>query len=360
MMKRICAVLLACCLFLLGGVAAYAETSVTLTPGDPGATDALDVSGHTAWQDAGPAAVPVREETAGYQPQSVESVTENGVLVVKKTYEVPPDADPQSLVQPFEQDGYTFAAREILSRELTGETLARQAQKTATAESETDKEAEILKHFPDAIDHEEDGYSGQLHLDASTLTTDAGEYESYTYPTAKTREVPGLERNDPSYLEREWNGMALSGMTFSQNADGRYTATAVYKGTATGSRPASYVTTAVYRGEVTKTAPGNMLYTVVYEGRPVIPPVTLPGEVPEPEAATEQQAAPEEPAPGAEPEPEPEAPAKGGAAAIILTGLAGILLGAAGMRYAPRLRIIIQKWEGKRNESHDENPANEA
>jgi hypothetical protein len=262
------------CLLALSGVTAYAQTSVTLTQGgeDDGSVTVVDWGA----ADADNSAVPVRDAPAEPTPVSVDTVTENGVTLVKKTYEVSPDTDPQALVRAFERNGYTFTAREILRRELPGETLSRPAQKTADALSDTDEESEIMLNFPGTIDYEEDGYAGQLHLDGSTVTTDADEYENYTYPYTKTREIPGLDRNDPSYIEKEWNGMVLSGVTFRQGADGRYTATASYKGTATGSRPAGYVTTAVYRGEITKTVPGNILYMVVYEGSPIAPPVALP------------------------------------------------------------------------------------
>ncbi len=153
--------------------------------------------------------------------------------------------------------------------------------------------------------------------------------------------------------------MALSGVSFRPGANGRYTATATYKGTATGSRATGYVTTATYRGEISKTAPGNMLYTVIYGGIPLAAPVTLPGEVPEQE--TPEQATPEEPAPVAEPELEPEATAKGGgAASIVVTGVIGIALGVAAIKFWPRLRAILKKWEEKRNETHNESPENEA
>ena len=346
-MRKIHTALITVLLLFLLSVTAHAQTSVTITPQDPGVgngeAESIDVTAYNE-QDGGPAAVPVRDVSGEYAPQNVETATENGVAIIKMTYEVPPDADPQALALPFEREGYKFVAREIQSRELTGETLTRAAEKTATAESETDKEAEILKHFPAAIDYEDDGYSGQLHLDGSTLQTEAATHEAYTYPYTRTREVLGLERNDPSYIDREWQGMALSGVTFRPGADGRYTATATYKGTATGSRATGYVTTATYRGEISKTSPGNMLYTVIYEGIPLAAPVTLPGEVPEQEAT--EQAAPEEPAPGPEPEPEPEAPAKGGSvAAIVVTGIIGIALGVVVIKFAPRLRAIIKKRE---------------
>lgn len=296
-MKRISIVLIMVCLCIFGGVTVYAaETSVTITPDDPeaaaGAISVVDwsdvdwsaelqngdVQDNYATETGGNAVVPVRDvvearkNSPDFYPITVETVTENGTLLVKKTYELSPDIDPQALIQPFEQDGYSFTGREILRRQLSGETLTRAASKTALFDSETDDKAEILKQFPSTIDHEENGYAGQLYLDASSIVTEADSHEKYTYPYTKTREIPGLDRNDPAYIEKQWNGMALADVSFKQGAGGLYTATAVYKGTASGKRATGYVTTATYHGEIIKTVSGNYLYTAIYAGTPIESP----------------------------------------------------------------------------------------
>lgn len=337
-MKKTFVFLLVACLTLLSGVTAFAETA---PPGDAGIT-IVDWTDSSMGQNpdstgiGGNAAVPVLQVPAGNQPISVETVTENGVLLIKKTYEVPRDLDPQTLVQAFEQDGYSFEALEILSHELPGETLTRPASKIAVTESDTDKDADILPHFPATIDYEEDGYTGQLHLDGSTYKTEADRHESYTYSYNKTREIPGLDRNDPALIEKEWNGMILSGVSFKQGYDGRYTATAIYKGTATGKRATAFTTTATYYGEITKTVPGNMMYTVIYEGVPLRPPVVLPAGDAEPEA-------PEQAGPVQKSDP----PAKGGINPlyIALTGVPCLLLGGI---IIPKLQRLFRK---KREES---------
>jgi len=293
-MKKTFIALLSLVLLLSYGVTAYAQTStqpgetaitiVDWTEDRPGQhTEATGITGI-----GGHAAIPVLHVQAVIAPVNVETITQNGVLFIRKTYEVAPGFDPQTLVQPFEQDGYSFDAIEILGAEQPGEMLTRPATKIASTVSDTDKEADILPHFPAIIDFEEDGYIGQLHLDGSTFKTEADRHESYTYSTNKQREIPGLDRNDPALIDREWNGMALSGVTFAQGRDGRYTATATYKGTARGERATGFVTTATYRGEISKTVPGNILYTVVYEGIPIMPPTVLPtGEDIEPEETVE-------------------------------------------------------------------------
>ena len=196
---------------------------------------------------------------------SVESLTENGAAIIKMTYEAAQGLDPNALIQPFERDGYSYSCREVLRHELPGKTLSRPAAKTAIYMSDTNDEAEILRQFPDSIYHEEAGYTGLLRLDITTFKTDGEEFERYAYGYTRSREIPGLARNDPHYIDREWNGMVLSNVSFTQGADGKYTATAIYTGTATGERQKGFTTTADYYGEITMTVPGNILYTVVYE-----------------------------------------------------------------------------------------------
>lgn len=323
MMRKVFTALILFTLPFIIGVTAYAETSVTITTddgADSGDAIIVDWSGEDAAQieytpdnsDTGAAvnaAVPIRDITTEPSLQNVETITENGVTLVKKTFEAEPDYDPQRLAQPFEQDGHSFSVREILRRELSGEAVTRQAAKTAITESDTNNMAEIAKHFPDTIDYEDDGYTGRLHLDASTFKTDADGYQTFTYAYTKTREIPGLDRNDPAYIEREWNGMTLSGVSFKQGADGKYTATAAYKGMATGKREKGYVTSVIYRGEIVKTAPGNILYTVIYEGAPI--PAEQPAPTPpEPTAPTDdadEGAEPAEAAASTEPPAVPSA-----------------------------------------------------
>lgn len=300
-MKKILIALIILCLCLSNGLIAFAETDISITHSDPeAASDAVSIVDWTAADtqqynsipgtyDAGTggnAAVPVydiapeNKLATVFYPRNVETVTENGVLLVKKTFEVSPDVDPQVLVQPFEQDGYSFYQREILRQQLPGETQTQKASKTAIVDSDNDDKAEILKQFPASIEHEENGFTGQLFLDVSTIITEAEEYETYTYSYTKTKEISLLDRNDPSYISKDLNGMRLTGVSFTGQREElvgnslvptQYSGVAKYTGTAVGKRPTSYITTAIYCGELTKSMPGNILYTVVYVGKSIEP-----------------------------------------------------------------------------------------
>ena len=269
-MRKVTTTLIVACIFLMFSVTAYAEPSIKITEnGTWEPSSAITVTDMDT-EDADSPALPVREALVAHQhqPIDIETITVDGVVIVKKTFEATPGLDPQTLAQPFEQDGYSFTAREILRREAPGETLTRQASKTTTIVSDTDDTAEVIQLFPHTISYEQDGYTGRLYLDLTSMRIEAGDYETYTHPFTRTREIPGLARNDPSLIEREWDGLALYSISFRQSTDGRFTATAVYRGMTTGRRHVSYTATVNHYGEVTRTMPGNTLYTVIYEGSP--------------------------------------------------------------------------------------------
>ncbi len=275
----------------------------------------------TAVPAANLATIPVREVQTGFQPVNVEMVTENGVLVLRKTFETAPGFDPLTLMENLDNSSYTFSCREILRRELPGELLSRPASKVAVVRMEQDDTEAVARTLPATLEYEENGYTGLLYLDASSISTEPEDFESYTCAHTDTQEIGGLPRNDPSYLDKELNGMTLTGVSFKQGQDGQYTATAAYQGTATGKRPVSHVATATYLGEITMEVPGSIQYTVVYEGTPVAQPTPVPAPVPVPATpieSTESAPMPEEtaaetaesapPEPEAEPEPVPEPP----------------------------------------------------
>jgi len=264
-MKLAARIMIAVCILATLSVTAYAETGATIAEITP-------ISGSTAagedWgaEDVGNhAAVQIRDIPARHRPIDVETTTENGVTIIRKTFAATPELDPQTLIEDFEQDGAHFTFREILRMEAPGETLTRTASKTAAIVSDTDDRTEVIQLFADTVSYEQDGYSGWLRLDFTSLVIEAEDYETFAYPFTRTRDIPGLSRNDPALIEREWEGMTLSGLSFRQGADGRYTATAVYRGMTTGRRPVSFVATVNYYGEVTSTMPDNILYVIVYE-----------------------------------------------------------------------------------------------
>ena len=100
---------------------------------------------------------------------------------------------------------------------------------------------------------------------------------SYSYQLKETKEYTGLDRNDPYYIPKttEKNGVTLklADVKWTPIASGAensevpslYQATALYTGTAWGSKADGYTVTAEYTGEVSRMTEGKVLYSIVYE-----------------------------------------------------------------------------------------------
>lgn len=217
-------------------------------------------------------------------PVSTHTTEQNGILFLHRVYEVAPDFDPESLAQPFEQDGYLFSRQDILKQELPGTTETRLAYQVVSIESEETDESKIKQQLVPVIDHEENGYTGQLQLDSSSIVMEASGYSYYQYTVTKEKEFTPLDRNDPVYMEKDTdeNGVSMKLMDVEWSAQATtqvagslvpaaYSGNAIYQGVATGRAATGYTVTAAYIGELTKVTPGNVQYTVIFRGEPVEP-----------------------------------------------------------------------------------------
>lgn len=220
--------------------------------------------------------------SATYIPENVVSENRDGRQLIIKTYTLSPSEDPASLVEaPFELEGYTYQHLETVKKEQAYHT-SKSHTEIVTLETDTDSLAAILEQLAPTLEYSQDGYSGTLTLDHTTIQTEASGYASKSYTISDTKQFPGLDRNDPSYIPTttKKNGATLSLSNISWAVTGTgladdtlvptsYTATATY--TATGSRKVAtgYVTTANYVGEVTAEGIQSIEYTVTYLGTPV-------------------------------------------------------------------------------------------
>ena len=213
-------------------------------------------------------------------PISVEEKQLNGRPVIVKVYEVEADFNPEYLIEPdFEQGGYLYRESQILKKELDPIVETKKAYQIVTARTGEKNEAEIMTQFAPLMDHSEGGYSGQLELDYSSISTTAEGTTGYSYVIKEAKEYTGFDRNDASYIPKtlSQNGQTLHLADINWTSMGgavrgdiivpsAYSATAYYSGTGYGSRPTGYVSTAVYKGEVSMLQPGPAQYFVVYEG----------------------------------------------------------------------------------------------
>ena len=203
---------------------------------------------------------------------------------------MPKGTDPQALIEEsLTRRGITYQVSDILLRELEGDSQTKPVTKTVTTPAETDDTEELLTLLSPTLEYGEDGYAGTLSLDPSSISAKAADTTSYSYTLKDTREYTGLDRNDPYYIPKsaekngvtltladvQWTPMASAGDN--SEVPSLYKATAVYTGTAWGSKADGYLVTASYTGEATKTEEGQKMVSIVYEE---IPAASLFGSFP--------------------------------------------------------------------------------
>ncbi len=217
-------------------------------------------------------------KAGSYYPTQVQTAEDHGVQLLVKTFLVPAGTDPQTLIQgDLTRRGVGYEVSDILRRELPGETEKKTVSQTVTLETETDKTEDILPLLKSTMDYREDGFSGILVLDESSVQAKEAGTSSYAYQLKETKEFTGLDRNDPYYIPKttEKNGVTLSlaDVEWTPMASGAenseipslFSATALYTGTAWGSKADGYTVTASYTGEVSRATQGEMVYSIVYE-----------------------------------------------------------------------------------------------
>ena len=286
-MKRGNALLLACLMAVGLSTTAFAEESRTVVNTENGGAS-ISITDITPREEQ-------EDETessfqTGYYPIAIETAEDAGVRLLVKTFLVPEGTDPQALVEEsLTRRGITYQVSDILLRELEGDSQTKPVTKTVTTPAETDDTEELLALLAPTLAYSEDGYTGALSLDPSSISAKAADTTSYSYTLGDTREYTGLDRNDPYYIPKSaekngvtltladvrWTPMASAGDN--SEVPSLYKATAVYTGTAWGSKADGYLVTASYTGEATKTEEGQKMVSIVYEE---VPGVSLFGSFP--------------------------------------------------------------------------------
>ena len=286
-MKRGNALLLACLMAVGLSTTAFAEEPQTVVNTENGGAS-ISITDITPREEQ-------EDETessfqTGYYPIAIETAEDAGVRLLVKTFLVPEGTDPQALIEEsLTRRGITYQVSDILLRELEGDAQTKLVTKTVTTPAETDDTEELLTLLSPILEYGEDGYAGTLSLDPSSISAKAADTTSYSYTLKDTREYTGLDRNDPYYIPKsaekngvtltladvQWTPMASAGDN--SEVPSLYKATAVYTGTAWGSKADGYLVTASYTGEATKAAEGQKMVSIVYEE---VPAASLFGSFP--------------------------------------------------------------------------------
>lgn len=211
-------------------------------------------------------------------PAEVRVSEENGVSRLEKVYYLTAQDDPAAIpTGDFEREGRSYTLLDLLKNDQT-ETDTKDHIEVITLNTDTKDMTEILKLLEPTLEvSTEDGYTGILSLDHTSIAVEAAGYKTSSRTVSATRTYPNLSDADvsliPKSVEESGRTLTLSDVDWQDAAtdyqDGydlplRYNAVATYTGTATSKYATGYVVTADYKGEVTKTSCDTVIYTAVF------------------------------------------------------------------------------------------------
>lgn len=220
---------------------------------------------------------PMPEPMSVY-PTEVRASEENGIYRLEKVYCLTAGDDPATIpTDDFDREGHRYTLLDLLKTDQT-ETDSKEHTEVLTMNTDTKDMAEILKLLkPELEVTTEEGYTGILSLEHTSIAVEAAGYNSRSYDVSASRTYPNLSDADTSLIPKsvEENGRTLTladiswQSAASDQMDGydlalRYTAVATYTGTATSKYATGYIVTADYTGEIAKTTSDMVLYTAVF------------------------------------------------------------------------------------------------
>ena len=128
-----------------------------------------------------------------FYPTDIQTQIEDGTRLLTKTYEVAADVSPASLIESsLVQNGTEYVLRDILRITAPDEQEMKTISQSATVSAASDKTADILKLLPKSMEYSENGFTGQLLLDESSISTEVESTESYRYAITDTAGIIAL------------------------------------------------------------------------------------------------------------------------------------------------------------------------
>lgn len=227
-----------------------------------------------------PSAPPSQEpERSCYYPVKVEEYTAGPLdeLRIDKVYQLSLGDDPSGIpTGDFTRNGRLYYLLDMVRKDEVGVDTQTHTE-TVTLASDTDKMDAILQRLEGEMEFTtEDGYTGVLRLDHTSVQVTTDGYASKTTSLSATRTYPNLSEADVSLIPKsitdKGRTLTLADVQWSssESTDGEggiathYTATASYSGSATSRYATGYTVTANYTGEVSKTDCQVVTYTATF------------------------------------------------------------------------------------------------
>jgi len=218
-------------------------------------------------------------QSASYYPISVEEYTYGDFdeLRVEKVYQLSLSDDPSLIpTEDFVRNGRRYYLLDMTRKDEVGVDTRPHVQ-TVTLPSDTNNMETILQRLDAEMEvTTEDGYTGTLHLDHTTVQVSTDGYATRTGTVSASRTYPSLSEADlsliPKSIEDKGRTLTLADVKWSEapqtdsggNPVTRYTATASYTGTTSSKYATGYTVTANYTGEVAKTGCDVVTYTAIF------------------------------------------------------------------------------------------------
>ena len=214
-----------------------------------------------------------------YYPISVEEYTYGPLdeLRIDKVYQLSLDDDPGGIpTEDFVRGGRLYYLLDMTKKDEVGVDTKTYVH-TITQASDTNNLEAILQQLDAELEvTTEDGYTGTLHLDHTTVQVTTDGYATRTGSVSASRTYPNLSEADlsliPKTVEDRGRALTLADVQWSDSTqtDGegnpmiRYTATAKYTGTTSSKYATGYTVSANYTGEVAKTGCDVVTYTATF------------------------------------------------------------------------------------------------
>ena len=218
-------------------------------------------------------------ERSCYYPVKVEEYTTGPLdeLRIDKVYQLSLGDDPSGIpTEDFTRNGRLYYLLDMVRKDEVGVDTQTHSE-TVTLASDTDKMDAILQRLDAEMEFTtEEGYTGVLRLDHTSVQVTTDGYASKTTSLSATRTYPNLSEADVSLIPKsitdKGRTLNLADVQWSsaESTDGEggvithYTATASYSGSATSQYATGYTVSANYTGEVSKTDCQVVTYTATF------------------------------------------------------------------------------------------------
>lgn len=213
-----------------------------------------------------------------FEPLEIVKGESDGLKTVQKVYVLPNNENADNIPKDEFCEGETrYVFTELLTKDNSAEDVKEHTEKISIYTDTNNTQKVIAKFKPSMEVSTEDGYSGTLELDYTTLNVVSAGTGTQSYTLTENRSYPNLTDADtslvPKSITKDGATLNLTNISWqsaaSDNIDGqdlavRYTANATYSGTGTKTYNKGYTAYAEYKGEVKKIVNDTVTYTAVF------------------------------------------------------------------------------------------------